>query len=211
VRGADGRATRLVGAVSDITQRKAAEHALRVARDEATAALERQTATAEILKVIASSPADVQPVFDSIVETAKRLIGAFSVTVTLVSGEKLALAAHTATSPEGTEALKRYFPIPIDGGNPMGWAVRRRTPQFIDDFETDANAEPAARALARARGFRSVVFVPMVRNDVAIGSLNVTRREVGRITDHQLELLKTFADQAVIAIENVRLFNETKE
>ncbi|HTR57772.1 MAG TPA: GAF domain-containing protein, partial [Casimicrobiaceae bacterium] len=178
--------------------------------NETKEALERQTATAEILKVIASSPSDVQPVFDTIVETAKRLIGAFSVTVTLVDREKLKLAAYTATGPEGTEALRKYFPISIEG-TPMGKAVRQRAPEFIDDFEKDPTVEPAGKELARVRGFKSVVFVPMVRNDVAIGSLNVTRREAGRLTEHQLDLLKTFADQAVIAIENVRLFNETKE
>ncbi|HYX62862.1 MAG TPA: GAF domain-containing protein, partial [Burkholderiales bacterium] len=175
--------------------------------NETKEALERQTATAEILRVIASSPSDVQPVFDTIVETAKRLIGAFSVTVTLVVDAKLELVAYTATTPQGKQALDRYFPIPVEG-TPMGRAVLRRAPVFVDDFETDADVEPAGRELARARGFRSVVFVPMVRNDVAIGSLNVTRREPGRLTEHQLELLKTFADQAVIAIENVRLFKE---
>ena len=178
--------------------------------NETKEALERQTATAEILKVIASSPAEVQPVFDAIVQTAKRLIGAFSATVTHVGDGMLHLVAHTATTPEGAEALNRFFPIPVEG-TPMGRAIQSRRPQFVDDFETDPDIEDADRELARSRGFRSVVFVPLMRDDVAIGSLNVTRREAGRLTDHQLDLLKTFADQAVIAIENVRLFNETKE
>ncbi len=178
--------------------------------NETKEALERQTATAEILKVIASSPADVQPVFDAIVETAKRLIGAFSATVTQVGDEKLHLVAHTATTPEGVEALHRFFPIPVEG-TPMGRAILLRRPEFIDDFEADSDDARAGRDLARSRGFRSVVFVPLMRGGVAIGSLNVTRREVGRMSDHQIGMLKTFADQAVIAIENVRLFNETKE
>jgi GAF domain-containing protein len=178
--------------------------------NETEEALERQTATADILKVIASSPAEVQPVFDAIVETAKRLIGAFSTTVTLVGDGKLHLAAHTATSTEGAEALKRYFPIPVEG-TLMGRAVQLRQPEFVDDLETDPAVEPAGRDMARARGFRSVVFVPLVRGDIAIGSLNVTRREAGRFSDHHVGLLKTFAAQAVIAIENVRLFNETKD
>ena len=178
--------------------------------NETKEALERQTATAEILKVIASSPADIQPVFDAIVETAKRLSGAFSATVTHVGGGMLHLVAHTATTPEGAEALSRYFPISVEG-TPMGRAVQSRTPQFIDDFEADSPEARDGRELARSRGFRSVVFVPLMRGEVAIGSLNVTRREAGRVSDHHLGLLKTFADQAVIAIENVRLFNETKE
>ncbi|MFI4929451.1 MAG: GAF domain-containing protein [Burkholderiales bacterium] len=177
---------------------------------ETQQALEQQTGTAEILKVIASSPSDVQPVFDAIVETAKRLIGAFSATVTHVGDGKLHLVAHTATTQEGAEALHKFFPIPVEG-TPMGRAILLRRPEFIDDFEADSDDARAGRDLARSRGFRSVVFVPLVRGGVAVGSLNVTRREVGRISDHHIGMLKAFADQAVIAIENVRLFNETKE
>jgi len=178
--------------------------------NETRESLERQTATAEILKVIASSPSDVQPVFDAIVETAKRLIGAFSATVTHVGGGMLHLVAHTSTTAEGAEALNKFFPIPVEG-TPMGRSIQSRRPSFVDNFETDPDIQDADRELARSRGFGSVVFVPLLRGGDAIGSLNVTRREAGRMSDHQVELLKTFADQAVIAIENVRLFNETKE
>jgi len=122
----------------------------------------------------------------------------------------LHLVAHTATTREGAEALNRYFPIPVEG-TPMGRAILLRRPAFVDDFEADSDDARSGRDLARLRGFRSVVFVPLMRGGVAIGSLNVTRREAGRMSDHQIDLLKTFADQAVIAIENVRLFNETKE
>jgi hypothetical protein len=90
----------------------------------------------------------------------------------------------------------------------MGEVVQTRRPSVIVDTESSDSEEQ--RILARARGFRSVVFVPLIRGDAAVGTLNVTRREPGVFTDHQIGLLKTFADQAVIAIENVRLFNETK-
>ena len=178
--------------------------------NETKEALERQTATAGILNVIASSPSDVQPVFDAIVHSAIPLMGAFSATLTLLEEGKLHLRAYTSTSNAGDEEVKKYFPVPVETAD-MGRAVRARVPVAITDFETDANVAAGSRELARARGFRAVLFVPLIRNNVAIGTINVTRREAGAFTDHQVGLLKTFADQAVIAIENARLFNETKE
>ena len=178
--------------------------------NETRDALERQTATAEILKVIASSPSNVQPVFDAIVRSATGLMSGFSTTLTLVADGKLHLRAFTSTGGAGDEAVQHYFPIPVEG-TAMGRAVLTRRPVAIGDFEADKDVKPADRELARARGFRSVVFVPLMRGDEVIGSLNVTRRIAGGFTRQQMELLRTFADQAVIAIENVRLFNETKE
>jgi GAF domain-containing protein len=178
--------------------------------NETKEALERQTATAGILNVIASSPSDVQPVFDAIVESAIPLMGGFSATLTLLEEGKLHLRAYTSTSNAGDEQVQKYFPVPVETAD-MGRAVQARVPVAVLDFETDPKVSAASRDLARARGFRAVLFVPLVRNDVAIGTINVTRREPGAFTDHQVRLLKTFADQAVIAIENARLFNETKE
>ena len=178
--------------------------------NETKEALERQTATAEILKVIASSPDNVQPVFDAIVQSAVPLMGGFSATLTLVEEGQLHLRAFTSTSGTGDEHVRKFFPVPIETSD-MGRAVQSRLPVAITDFETDPTVSAASRDLARARGFRGVVFVPLIRSDVAIGTINVTRREPGAYTDHQIGLLKTFSDQAVIAIENARLFNETKE
>jgi len=178
--------------------------------NETKEALDRQTATAGILNVIASSPSDVQPVFDAIVNSAIPLMGGFSATLTLLEEGKLHLRAYTSTSNAGDEEVKKYFPVPVETAD-MGRAVRARVPVAVTDFETDPHVRAGSRELARARGFRAVLFVPLIRNDVAIGTINVTRREPGAFTDHQVGLLRTFADQAVIAIENARLFNGTKE
>ncbi len=179
--------------------------------NETREALERQTATAEILKVIASSPSDVQPVFDAIANSSKRLIGGFSTTVTRVFDDTLHLVGYTTTSEAGDVALKSAFPMPVTSSDLLVKTIRDRVPVRVIDIETDPEAASALRDLARARGFRSILWVPLVRENVAIGLISVTRRERGEFSDHLVELLKTFADQAVIAIENVRLFNETKE
>ncbi|WP_156435862.1 GAF domain-containing protein [Bradyrhizobium lablabi] len=172
-------------------------------------ALERQTATADILKVIASSPSDVQPVFEAIAESAKRLLGGFSTTVLHFIGEELHLVAYTPTSPEADEALKASFPRKLKEFPVFALVRNGETMQFAD---TEAEGVPEAnRELARLRGFRSVLFTPLMNRGTPVGMISVTRAEPGAFAPHHVQLLKTFADQAVIAIENTRLFNETQE
>ncbi len=177
---------------------------------ETNEALERQTATAEILKVIASSPSDVQPVFDAIARSSNQLLGGFSTMVARIEDDALHLVAFTSTTPEGDAALQRSFPISLQTF-PMGAAIRRGEMVPIVDTERVDDALQNIRELARARGYRSLLFCPLVREGQSIGMISVTRRDAGPFAPHQVALLQTFADQAVIAIENVRLFNETQE
>ena len=174
--------------------------------NETKEALERQTATAEILKVIASSPSDVQPVFDAIAASANKLIGGFSSAVTRYDGEAVHLAAFTSTNKAGDEALKASFPRPLTE-SVHSQTVRKGVVVQITDTENELAWN---RDMARSRGFRSQLLVPMMNDGAAIGAISVTRVETGSFADHHVQLLQTFADQAVIAIENVRLFNEVQ-
>nr|MCU0921588.1 GAF domain-containing protein [Burkholderiaceae bacterium] len=177
---------------------------------ETNEALERQTATAEILKVIARSPSDVQPVFDAIARSSNQLLGGWSTMVARIEDDALQLVAFTSTTPEGDAALKASFPIAL-ATYPFGAAIRRGETVPIVDTELLDGDLSGMRELARARGFRSLLFCPLVREGQSVGMISVTRREPGPFAPHQVALLQTFADQAVIAIENVRLFNETQE
>jgi GAF domain-containing protein/DNA-binding response OmpR family regulator len=174
-------------------------------------ALERQTATADVLKVIAQSPDDVQPVLDAIVASAKRLVNAFSATIWRFDGSLVRLVAFTHTTEQGNELLQRSTGgLPMDDSYNLS-SLRTGRPTQIADVLTDPRATEPHREMARLRGFHAVSNVPLVRDGTPIGIISVTRAEAGEFTPHQIELMQTFADQAVIAIENVRLFNETKE
>jgi signal transduction histidine kinase len=174
-------------------------------------ALEQQAATAEILRVISSSPADVQPVFDAILASALRLVGGYSAGLTRIVGNQIILEAITSTDPAGDAVRRAMYPQPLDSDHLHGRAIRNRVPLNLADAQEDLEFPESVRVAARARGFRSAVAVPLLRKDEPLGAISVTRREAGGFTDNEIGLLQTFADQAVIAIENVRLFNETKE
>src|SRR5262249_18934274 len=166
------------------------------------------TATSDILRVISRSQTDVQPVFDAIVDSAVRLLGAYSGTLTRIAGEQIELAAITSTSDVGDAALRARFPQPLSSAGPHARTIRDRAPLNTADANADPRLPEAVHAYARVRGYRSQVAVPLLRHDEAIGTLSLTRGEPGGFTVEEIGLLQTFAAQAVIAIENVRLFNE---
>ena len=169
-------------------------------------AREQQAATAEILKVIASSPSDVQPVFEAIVANADRLIGGFTTGVYRFVGGICHLEAFTPVNPATDEMMKARFPRPIAG---IWHFERAHAGEIVEfaDIETEDAALPL-REIARARGVRSVLYVPLMSKGTAIGVILVSRRNPGPFSPHHVVLLRTFSDQAVIAIENARLFNE---
>jgi signal transduction histidine kinase len=174
--------------------------------NETREALERQTATADILKVIASSPSDVQPVFEAIATSANRLIGGFSSTVFRFIDGIAHLKAFTPTTPAADEVLQATFPRPVADFPPFQMAQAGEVAQIPD---TEALSDEIL-AISRARGFRSMLFAPLMNDAASIGFIAVTRVQPGRFADHHVQLLRTFADQAVIAIENVRLFDEVQ-
>jgi two-component system, NtrC family, sensor kinase len=173
--------------------------------NETQDALERQTATADILKVIASSPTDVQPVFEAIATSANRLLGGFSTAVFRIFGDEVRLAAFTPVDRAADRALVAFFPRPLPEF--PGFELIRGG-EFAQIADTES--ENSIRELARARGYRSMLFTPLLSNGAPIGIISVTRKEPSAFAAHHIQLLKTFADQAVIAIENVRLFDEVQ-
>jgi PAS domain S-box-containing protein len=173
---------------------------------ELTETLEQQTATGEILRVISSSPTDVQPVFDTIARNAARLCEAQFCFVHRFDGERLHFVAHHGVTSEGTEAVRGAWQVTPSRGTAAGRAILERGVAQIPDVHADP--EFTLGAAARVAGYRSAVAVPMLRDGLPIGSIAVARSQVGVLSDRQVGLLKTFADQAVIAIENVRLFQE---
>src|SRR4051812_39881337 len=176
--------------------------------NETNEALERQTATADILKVIASSPSDVQPVFEAIAASANRLIGGFSTAVLLFIADRLDLAGFTPTNGAAGHALKASFPRPLAELPPFMLVRDGKTVEFTDTESADV--PDLNRELARLRGYRSMLFTPLMNGETPIGLISVTRKEPGKFARHHVQLVRTFADQAVIAIENVRLFDEVQ-
>jgi GAF domain-containing protein len=171
-------------------------------------ARELQAASAKVLRVISTSPNNIQPVFDAIAERAVRLCqGQFSFVLRLDKDLMHFGACHGLTA-EGLEAFRRELPRPVDEGTVSGRAILHRVIAEIPDVLADPAYGVAG--LARRVTYRSALAVPMLRQGSSIGAIAVARAQVGPFTAGQIALLTTFADQAVIAIENVRLFDEVQ-
>jgi len=175
---------------------------------ELSESLEQQTATSEVLKVISSSPTNIQPVLDIIGERAEKLCEADTSIVSVVEGELIHLASIHGVTQAGEEAIRHAFPMRLTDETVAARAVRTRSVCHVADLLSDPQYQQ--KHAARLGGNRGALGVPMVRDEQVVGAIFVSRKEPGLFSDTQVQLLKTFADQAVIAIENVRLFNETK-
>jgi GAF domain-containing protein len=170
---------------------------------ETREALEQQTATAEILRVISSSPTDLQPTFDAIAVSAAMLCGAASGAVVRYDGSLIRVSAHYGYTPSELDAIRAVFPLPPGRGSAAARAILTREIVHIPDPAADPEFEHANLHL-----FGTVLALPMLRDGSPLGAITVTRRQIEPFSQAQIDLLKTFAEQAVIAIENVRLFNE---
>jgi signal transduction histidine kinase len=189
------------------TELQEKNRALTEAHAQVTETLEQQTATSEILRVISSSPTNVQPVFDTIVRSALRLCNGATTAVFRVDGGMLHHPANYGGSPNALAAARARYPRPVGRDSIPGIAILTRSEYEVPDTE-DPSAVEMSRETGRILGIRSLFAVPMLRDGEAVGAIVVTRREPGRFATPEVSLLKTFADQAVIAIENVRLFKE---
>jgi len=175
------------------------------ANRDLTEALEQQTATSEILRVISESPTELQPVLDALVKSAVRFCAANDATIHRLEGDVLPVVAH-----HGPIRAPRGFVTPV-GGTATGRSVLERRAVHVVDYQAATEEFPEGSAIARDLGYHTILSVPLLRESVPLGAIILRRTEVEPFSDKQTALLHTFADQAVIAIENVRLFKELQE
>ena len=176
--------------------------------NETKEALEQQTAVAEILRVISSSPTDVLPVLDAIADRAARLCDASTASMYLIEGNAL---RHLASKGPSPELVSHVDAIPINRDSVSGRALLERRTIEVDDMMSEGNNYPLSFDLAQKFGHRTVLVTPLYREGQPFGTILLLRKEVRAFSEREVALLHTFGDQAAIALENIRLFNETKE
>jgi signal transduction histidine kinase len=176
--------------------------------NETREALEQQTAISEILRVISSSPTDVKPVLDAIAERAARLCDAAAASIYLTEGNTL---RHLASQGPSSDPVNHVATLPIDDRSLSGRALLEHRMIQVDDMLAQGAQYPLSHEFAQWMGSRTIVVVPLYREGHPFGTILLRRREVRPFTEREIGLLTTFGDQAAIALENVRLFNETKE
>jgi signal transduction histidine kinase len=175
---------------------------------ELSESLQFQTATSEVLKVISSSPDSLQPVLDGIVDTARQLCGTDTSTIFLLSEGKFKIAAFSGAIPEYIEFLRNNPISPDQAGSSTARAAREKRTIHIPDIGADPEFGQGPMAIGQRR---SLLSVPLIREDLAIGVITMRQSHMTPFTQRQIEVVETFADQAIIAISNVRLFEEVQE
>jgi GAF domain-containing protein len=176
--------------------------------NELRQSLQQQTATADVLKVISRSTFDLQTVLDTLTASAARLCEADLGTVQLRDGDAYRLASNYGYSPEAERYLLEH-PVRPDRGSGVGRVVLEGRPIHLPDVLADPEYQLIGHQ--RAMGYRTLLGVPLLREGMTIGVFALAREEVNPFTEKQIELVTTFADQAVIAIENARLLNELRQ
>jgi GAF domain-containing protein len=174
---------------------------------ELNEALERQTASAEILKIISASPTELQSVLEVVVKSAARFCEADDVSIFELDGQDLRSAAHCGAVPPLDIGVR----FPCSRGTVAGRIVLERRPVHVIDLQAEAEEFPEGSAFAKRLGHRTILGAPLLREGVAVGTIMLRRAEVNPFTDKQIALLETFAAQAVIAIENARLFEAEQQ